>query len=135
VTEPTEPEFLDLEDVLALHERQLELFGGSDGVRDLGLVESALGMPRATFGGQYLHPTLFDMAAAYAFHLAESQAFVDGNKRTGLGAALWFLRLNGFRVVDPGGALYDAMISIAAHTLDKAGLAALLSRVAEPADD
>ena len=57
---------------------------------------------------------------------------MDGNKRTGLGAALVFLRLNGFRVVDPGGELYDAMIAIAERRLDKAGLAAVLERLAQP---
>ncbi len=66
----TEPDFLDLEDVLALHERQIEAFGGTLGIRDQGLLESALAMPRASFGGEYVHGTIFAMAAAYALHIA-----------------------------------------------------------------
>ena len=126
-----EPEFLDLEDALALHARQIEAFGGTLGIRDRGLLESALAMPSATFGGQFVHEGIFSMAAAYAFHIAENQPFFDGNKRTGLGAALVFLRLNGFHVVDPEEALYDAMIAIAERRLDKAGLAGVLERLAQ----
>jgi death-on-curing protein len=127
-----EPEFLDLEDVLALHARQIEAFGGTLGIRDRGLLESAVAMPSATFGGQFVHEGIFLMAAAYAFHIAENQPFLDGNKRTGLGAALVFLRLNGFRVVDPDEALYDAMIAIAERRLDKGGLAGVLERLVQP---
>lgn len=129
----TEPDFLELEEVLELHERQIEAHGGTLGLRDQGLLESALAMPRATFGGQYVHESLFAMAAAYAFHVAENQPFLDGNKRTGLGAALVFLRINGWRVVDPEETLYDAMIAIAERRLDKAGLAAQLERLARGA--
>jgi death-on-curing protein len=129
-----DPEFLEFEEVLELHERQLEAFGGTMGLRDQGLLESALAVPRATFGGQLVHDSIFAMAAAYAFHVAENQPFLDGNKRTGLGAALLFLRLNGLRVVDPGEALYDAMIAIAERRLDKPGLAALLQRLARPVE-
>jgi death-on-curing protein len=89
-------------------------------------------MPAATFGGNYLHSDLFEMAAAYAFHIAENQPFVDGNKRTGLNAALVFLDLNGWLVSDPDLELYDAMISLSAHSLDKRGLAATLRRLARP---
>jgi len=69
----SEPEFLDLEDVLLIHREQLLRFGGGDGLRDQGLLESAIAMPRATFVGQYVHESLFAMAAAYAFHIAENQ--------------------------------------------------------------
>ena len=87
-TEPSLAGTDGLEDVLALHARQIDAFGGALGIRDLGLLESAVAMPSATFGGQIVHEGLFLMAAAYAFHLAENQPFLDGNKRTGLGAAL-----------------------------------------------
>ena len=76
--------FLSLEDVIELHRLQLEMYGGSDGIRDLGLLESAVMMPQASFGGEYVHSGVFEMAAAYAFHIAENQPFVDGNKRTAL---------------------------------------------------
>ena len=126
----TEPDFLELEEVLELHERQIEAFGGTLGLRDQGLLESALATPRASFGGQFVHESFFAMAAAYAFHLAENQPFLDGNKRTGLGAALVFLRINGYRVVDPEETLYEAMIAIAEHRMDKEGLAEVLRKLA-----
>jgi death-on-curing protein len=124
------PEFLTIEEVCALHRVQLERWGGQDGVRDLGALESAIAQPQATFEGEYLHDDIFAMAAAYAFHLAESQAFVDGNKRTGLDAALTFLALNGFRIADPEGALFDAMIEISARVLTKRELGNLLRELA-----
>lgn len=130
-----EPTFLSLEEVLSLHADQLERYGGASGIRDPGLLESAVATPRATFDGEFLHDGLFAMAAAYAFHIAESQAFVDGNKRTGLNAALVFLLINGWHVVDSVGLLYDAMLAISAKTMTKAELAALLQRLAVPDTD
>jgi death-on-curing protein len=122
----SDPVFLDVEDVLLIHEEQLGEYGGSTGVRDLGLLESAVAMPRATAGGAFAHEDVFAMAAAYAFHVAQNQPFLDGNKRTGLLAAVVFLDLNGAAIRDPGGRLYDAMIAIAERRMDKLGLAALL---------
>ena len=85
----TEPQFLTLEDVLVIHEEQLNAFGGLDGIRDQGLLESAVMMPQASFGGEYLHSSIFEMASAYAFHIAENQPFLDGNKRT-LSTPQWY---------------------------------------------
>lgn len=85
-----EPEFLTVEDVLELQERALERFGGGQGIRDRGLLESAVAAPQASFGGEYAHTSLFEIAAAYAFHIAQNQPFLDGNKRAGLGSALLF---------------------------------------------
>jgi death-on-curing protein len=130
-----EPIFLTVDDVLSLHADQLELYGGSPGVRDAGALESAVQMAQATFGGEFLHPDLFSMGAAYAFHIEESQASVDGNKRAGLNAALVFLVLNGWDVPDPEGRLYDAMIAIAVRRLDKVGLAQLLEELARPDEE
>ena len=118
-----DPEFLTLDEVLELHGDQIARYGGDPGIRDAGLIDAAVAMPRQSFGGQFLHETLFDMAAAYAFHLAESQAFVDGNKRAGLSAAYAFLALNGYRLVENSDQLYRAMLAIGTHDLDKAGLA------------
>ena len=128
----TDPEFLDLEDVLLIHEEQLARYGGSAGLRDQGLLESALGMPRATFGGQYVHEDLFAMAAAYAFHIAENQAFLDGNKRTGVLAAVVFLELNGYLVEEPPSCFYECIIAIAERRMDKAGLAVTLRQLSRP---
>jgi death on curing protein len=78
-----------------IHEGQLAKYGGAAGIRDLGLLESAVATPKATFGGAFVHEDLFAMAAAYAFHIGENQPFVDGNKRTGVLAAVVFLDSTG----------------------------------------
>lgn len=75
----TEPRFLTLEEVFVIHEESLGSYGGLDGIRDKNLLESAVMMPQSSFGGEYLHTDLFEMAAAYAFHIAENQPFLDGN--------------------------------------------------------
>jgi death-on-curing protein len=126
VSAAVDPVFLDRDDVLLIHEEQLACYGGGSGIRDAGLLESALGTPRATFGGDFVHEDLFAMAAAYAFHIAQNQPFVDGNKRTGLLAALVFLDLNGIVVADPERRLYDAVIALAERRMDKGGFAGLL---------
>lgn len=120
----TDPKFLSLDDVLLIHEEQLDAFGGLNGIRDEGLLESAVMTPQASFGGEYLHSDLFEMAAAYAFHIAENQPFLDGNKRTALNSAMVFLELNGFEFPPEDDlSLYRAMIEIAEDRLDKQGLA------------
>lgn len=130
-----DPVFLSVDDVLSLHADQLERYGGLPGVRDAGALQAAVETPRATFDGEYLHADLFSMAAAYAFHIAERQAFVDGNKRAGLNAALVFLLMNGWIVRDPNARLYDAIIDIAVRKLDKVGLAQLFQELATPDDE
>ena len=120
------PEFLTVEDVLQIHDEQRSAYGGAEGVRDQGLLESAVATPQVSFGGQYLHEDLHHMAAGYAFHVAQNQPFLDGNKRTGLVAALVFLDLNGVTILDPEGRLYDAMIAVAERRMAKEGLAELL---------
>ena len=119
----TEPAFLRLADVVRIHVDQMERYGGSAGIRDLGLLKSALAMPGASFGGEWLHRDRYEMAAAYGFHLCQNHPFVDGNKRTALACALVFLDLNGIFIVDHEGSLYQAMMDIASGSLDKLGLA------------
>lgn len=125
-----EPAFLDLEDVLGFHAASLERWGGTDGIRDRGALEAAIAHPQATFDGEYLHEDLFAMAAAYAFHIAEAQAFLDGNKRTGVLAAIVFLDINGFRIPQPEEVLYLAMLEISQRTMTKQQLASLLRELA-----
>ncbi len=88
------PTFLTLGEVLEIHRDQIGRYGGAAGIRDLGLLQSALSQPRTTFGGEFLHGDLAEMAAAYLFHLVCDHPFVDGNKRVGLVSAIVFLRLN-----------------------------------------
>lgn len=90
----SEPAFLTFAEVIEIHEYQIENFGGAPGLRDIGLLKSAIGMPSATFGGVFLHTSVYEMAAAYLYHLVENHPFVDGNKRVGAMAALVFLDLN-----------------------------------------
>ncbi len=123
------PAFLTPAEVLAVHQDQIERYGGDARMRDRGLFEAAVAVARAGFGGKPLHRSLFDMAAAYAYHLAQNQPFVDGNKRTALAAALLFLELNGVSVIDPKGELGTAMFDMAAGRLGKPGLARLFRRL------
>jgi len=121
------PEFLALDDVLAIHEDQLQRYGGARGIRDITLLESALGTPRSTFGGEFLHPTLFEMAAAYLFHVARNHPFVDGNKRTALACALAFLWINGGRIDADGGRLYALVLGAAVGNRSKSEIAVFLA--------
>ena len=86
--------FLTLEDVLALHDELIQHYGGSPGLRDAGLLEAALAMPQAGFGGQYFHEFPHEMGAAYLFHLVRNHAFIDGNKRVALACAILFFKIN-----------------------------------------
>ncbi len=114
--------YLTKEIVMEIHSAQIAEHGGMPGVRDHAGLESAISQPKSSFGGEDLYPTIFDKAATYAFHLAESQAFVDGNKRVGLACALTFLALNGIEFDDDQPDFFDAMLAIANRTLDKEGL-------------
>ena len=122
-----EPRFLTLKEVLYLHDESLARFGGSSGIGDLGLLESAVGAARNTFW--YGEGDLYEIAAAYAFHIAESQAFVEGNKRTATAAAIASLTINGVQFPRDDGSVYRAMIEIANKQLDKVGLTNVLRRL------
>jgi death-on-curing protein len=86
--------FLTLEDVLALHDELIQRYGGAPGLRDAGLLEAALAMPQAGFGGQYFHEFPHEMGAAYLFHLVRNHAFIDGNKRVALACTILFFKIN-----------------------------------------
>ncbi len=121
-----EPRFLTFDLVMKIHHQSLVEHGGIEGLRDHGAVESALASAQNTW--LYRGGDLFEIAAAYAFHLAESQAFLDGNKRTAITSALFFLAANGLSGTPSQDELYDAMIAIAQRRMDKVGLAAVLRR-------
>jgi death-on-curing protein len=124
----TDPIFLTLEEVFVIHGRSLAEHGGSEEIRDQGLIESALASAKNTF--YYANGDLFDVAASYAFHLAESQAFVDGNKRTAVVAAMVFLARNGVYAQPPRWELYLAMIEVAEKKKTKADLAVIFRKSA-----
>ncbi len=117
------PTFLSLEEVQAIHANQLRLYGGSDGLRDAGLLRSALAQPEGAFAGQWLHADLAAMAAAYIFHLAQDLPFVDGNKRVALVCGLHFLHLNGQSVEAEADAVADLIMAVASGTIGKADIA------------
>jgi death on curing protein len=119
----TEPIFVTREQVLRAHERSLRAFGGTSGVRDEGLLRSAIDQPLNDY--YYGQTDLFGIAAAYAFHIGQAQAFLDGNKRTAISVALAFLEQNGISADTNTDRLHDAMLGIADHRLTKADLAQL----------
>lgn len=123
-------EFIAIESVLELHAEELSISGGIHGVRDLRLLESALAQPEASFDGEYLHRDLYEMAAAYLFHIAQNHPFADGNKRTALVTALVFLHGNGVDVVTNAPAsLYDLTMAVADGSMGKAAVANELRRL------
>ena len=126
------PVFLTLDEMLALHADQIDRYGGSLGIRAVELLDSALAVPAATFGGSYLHGDLHEMAAAYLFHLVKNHPFVDGNKRTGLMAMLVFLGLNGLRLEAREDELADLVVAVAAGRVGKAETAVFVKGHARP---
>ena len=125
------PEFLTVGDCLTIHAEQIRQYGGKPGVRDLGLLESAVAQPEATFGEEYLHHDLFEMAAAYLFHIVRNHPFVDGNKRVGLVAALVFLDINNVVIETGTDQLYTLTMAVAEGNASKLETAAELRRLVE----
>ena len=121
--------FLSETIVLAIHDDQVRLYGGVHGVRDEARLDSALHMSQAQFGGEFLHPTIFHMAAAYGFHLCQNHPFIDGNKRTAGMVMFTFLRLNGLEPVASELDYYQTMMAVAKGEMNKEQLAAWLQTV------
>jgi len=126
------PRFLSTDEVLLFHEMQIARFGGSAGVRDLGMLDSAVAMPQASFGGEYMHSDIFEMAAAYLFHSVMNHPFVDGNKRAGTHAALVFLADNGLAVTLTQNEMYDLVIGVCEGMVTKGAVATAFRDNSEP---
>ena len=120
--------FLTVEEILEIHADQIKRYGGRSGLRDLGLLQSAVAVPRSSFGGRYLHGTLFEIAAAYLFHIVQNHPFVDGNKRVGTAAALVFLKMNGIDIAVPNDALVELVLDVAQGKVNKTEIAEFLAR-------
>lgn len=114
-----EPVFLSYEAVLHIHDTLIERFGGAHGLRDAGLLASALAAPQASFGGQRLNANLPEMAASYLVSLTKNHAFIDGNKRTAYAVTATFLRLNGYRLSLTQAEKFGLVLSVAEGRLDK----------------
>jgi len=121
--------FLTLAEVIEIHNDQMQRYGGHAGIRDMNLLSSAVAMPYASFSGKFLHADIFEMAAAYAFHISQNNPFIDGNKRTALASALVFLEMNKISISDPDGKLYEAMIKLASGKLSKNKFADVLRKL------
>jgi len=126
------PIFLSLGEVIEIHRDQIERYGGDPGIRDLGLLQSALAMPAAGFGGRYLHTNLFEMASAYIFHITQNRPFIDGNKRTGTVASVVFLSLNGVDVEADEEEFERTVFGVAEGKLDKAAVAEFFRKNSRP---
>ena len=111
--------FLSTDDVMAIQQNTLAHEGGGAGLRDAGLLESAVQMPQQQFGGQYLHDDLGSMAAAYLFHIAANHPFLDGNKRAAALSALVFIDVNGVKKLPSPQSLERATLAIATGKMDK----------------
>lgn len=126
-------QFLTLEQVLLIHEDQIEKYGGSHGVRDLGLLESAILRPQTTFGGVDLYGSLFDKAAALTHSLLLNHPFVDGNKRTAVVSVLTFLELNGLSITTTNKNLVNFALSVENKKIPIEKIASWLKKYAKRA--
>ena len=127
------PTFLTLEEIIAIHRDQIARYGGAEGVRDWGLLHSAMATPAASFGGQFLHSDLYEMAAAYLFHIVQNHPFIDGNKRVGAVAAYVFLALNNMRLTAREDAYAELVLSVARGERPKSSVAEFFRAHTTPA--
>jgi len=111
--------FLPKKLVLLFHEQLIQTYGGSHGIRDEKLLDSALGQPEATFEGKYLHDNLIKMAAAYGYHICNNHPFIDGNKRIALVAMDVFLQRNGYEIKATEKETYSMMMKLASGKFSK----------------
>jgi death on curing protein len=123
--------FLKIEMILSFHEDQINQYGGNSGIRDRGLLESALAQPEASFGGEYVRKNIFEMAAAYGFHICKNHPFIDGNKRTALIAMYTFLYVNGWKLKANKKVLYANIVELASGNLTKEELTEFLKSHSE----
>ena len=118
-----QPIFLTLDEITDIHRDQIARYGGSEGIRDFGMLQSAIAMPAAGFGGQFLHADLCEMAAACLFHIVQNRPFIDGNKRVGAVAAYVFLSLNNVRLTADAVSYADLVLSVACGKTPKSAVA------------
>ncbi|WP_375468844.1 type II toxin-antitoxin system death-on-curing family toxin [uncultured Nostoc sp.] len=120
------PRFLSISQVLDIHQDEINSFGGTSGVRDEGLLDSALAQPQATFDGELLHLTIHEQAAAYLYHLAMNHPFIDGNKRTAFAVMDTFITLNGYSLNLSQEQAYNLVIQVVLKEISKEELSAFL---------
>lgn len=118
-----------VEIVREIHDATIELFGGSEGLRDQALLESAVAAPQASFAGKSPYADLVEVAAAYLFYLCRNHPFIDGNKRTALGACIVFLRLNGIEPEPDGTKWEELTMAVASSKVDREETTRLLRKL------
>lgn len=124
-----ETEFLEVEDLLIIHRNQIELYGGSHGLRDEKLLDSAVNAVQASFDGEHMHRTVYERASAYIYYISQNHPFIDGNKRTALAAGLVYLDINGIEIDDPNEELYEMMIEVSIGNSSKERVSEVLKRL------
>ncbi len=117
-----EPVFLRLNEVIEIHTDQIKRYGGHSGIRDIELLKSAVAMPAIGFGDNYFHIDIYEMAAAYLYHIVRNHPFLDGNKRTGAVASLVFLLMNGIDINADEESFEKMVLSVAEGKLNKTGI-------------
>ena len=117
------PLFLNQDHIMRLHSSLIEQYGGIEGVRDVGLLDSAVAMPQTAYDGRYMHSDLFEMAAAYLYHIVRNHPFLDGNKRTSAAAAIVFLAINDIQIDNDEKGLVELTLSAATGQTDKTAIA------------
>jgi len=130
----TELVFLELDEVIEIHNDQIKRYGGHPGIRDIELLKSAIAMPAVYFGGDYLHTDIYEMASAYLFHVVRNHPFVDGNKRTGAVASVVFLLMNGIEINASEDSFEKIVLAAAEGKADKAAIARFFRDNAETAN-
>jgi len=127
-----DPVFLSLDEVLEIHEQQIDRYGGTQGLRDAAGLESAVATPQATFRGEFLHTSIPAMAAAYLFHLSQNHPFLDGNTRAGANAAITFLLMNDWEPDFEEEELVELVLSVATGRLAKVELTGIFESRCRP---
>jgi death-on-curing protein len=125
-----QPLFLDLDRVHRTHRSLIGRYGGAEGIHDAGLLHSAIAMPQASFGGEFLHKDLFEMAGAYLYHIVQNHPFADGNKRTGAASAIIFLTINGIEIEADEDGLVQLTLAVAQGKAGKTQIADFFRKIA-----
>jgi len=118
-----QPYFLTIDQIVRIHLSMIEKYGGKDGIRESGLLHSAVAMPMASYNGKFLHENIFEMAAAYLYHIVQNHPFLDGNKRTGAAAAIIFLLMNGVELEPEEDGLVNLTMGVSQGTFGKSQIA------------
>jgi len=120
--------YLSIQEVIEIHDQIIDIYGGSFGLRDLGLLASAIEMPKSKFDNKFLHPTIFDKASAYLYHICNNHPFIDGNKRTAAVSTLVFLEDNEISLKFNESKFENLIVEIAIGKINKKYISSILKK-------